>query len=185
MSTTPTKRIKSALRRSLKDQFCDRGWLPLKGRPTTFIGPASLVAAPLTLDCDVAIDSDTYGGARFTAYPSIRSQEVTDLLVGFDWAGMPRATTLFGEEGLRLALDCAFQTAGGLLDPLGNFHRWVVRAEEDLEMAVTDFFVMVDGPLNAWARDLRTVRLLLESITTTEPDWRLNSVSIRTCRCWR
>ena len=180
MSTAPTKRIKSALRLSLKDGFHDRGWLPLKGRSTTFIAPSSLVDAPLTLECDVDIDSDTYGGARFTAYPSIRSHEVTDLLVGFDWAGLPSARTRFGEEGLRLSLYCAFETAGGLVNPLRNYHRWVVRAEEDLEVAVTDFFVMVDGPLEEWARELRTVRLLLDSVATADPDWRLNSVSVRT-----
>jgi hypothetical protein len=180
VSTTPTKKIKSALRQALKSNFWERGWRPKQGDPGTFLAPDFVVAAPLELHCRIDMDSDTYGGARFTARASICAAEVTELLLTFDWSSMPSMLTRWGEEGLRLGLSIAGNTAGGLVDPLGNYQRWVVRVDSELNAAVTDFFRMVDGPLLAWASELNDVSRLLAALATEENNRRLDSVSVRT-----
>lgn len=141
VTSSPTKKIKVELRSAIRDGFAERGWRRVRGNSSEFQAPESQVALPLALRVSVAIDSHSYGGATLTADAGIQCDEVADVLVGFDRASMPRDFSYFpGDEVVRSSLDLGVQTAGGLLDPLGNYYRWVVEELAGVPAAAGEFF---------------------------------------------
>lgn len=179
MTSTPTKQLKTEIKAALKAGFAERGWRPQRGNTSTYIAPESVVGPPLALDWALDLDSDTYGGARFSGGVHLRSPEVTEIVVGFGPESWPVAFTNFpGDESARLLLALDLETAGGLVDPSGDYHKWLVTEAAELPSAISDFFTMVDGPLAAWAAPRSTTAAVLDAAASSGE--RPDSVAVRT-----
>ena len=155
----------------------------MRGKAGTFQAPEEVVSAPLALRVSVTVDADKFGGARLTCSAVIQSDAVTDVVVGFDRKSIPSALTVFpGDEVIRQALDLGVQTAGGLLDPGGNYHQWTVIDLEGVASATGEFFAMIDGRLLAWASARDTPSKLFAEVADLDTPTQLrdDAVAIRT-----
>ena len=117
-----------------------------------------------------------------TADVVVQDDEVTEVLVGLDRASLPSHFSSFpGDEMARRSSILGVRTAGGLVDPGGNYHKWLVTEVAELIPSVEGFFAMVDGPMRTWLAERDEPSKLLERFRVeAEAGSGLDSVTVRT-----
>ena len=153
MAASQTKKLKTEIKAAVRAVFSDRGWTPKRSDSQAFVAPETVVRSPLSLEWSTEIDSYRYGGATLTGLGAIRSESVAGVLIGFDPGTLTPLVQRLDDRArvLRTLGEVAATSQGHLVDPLGNFHQWIVDDTHPVDLVASEFAAMVDGPLASWA----------------------------------
>lgn len=149
--------------------MAERGWRPA-GLADAFVAPETMVEPPLSVEWSLSIESYSHGGASVSGIARTMCTDVADKLLEFPESSLDSVILDFPDHNWRrrvlAELDAVSQ--GELLDPLGNYHQWIVADDESRETMVRELFGMIDGPLADWIEKRRSQTAFLDYYGHTE-----------------